>query len=486
MGFYTKGEYYDLPNKRVVDDLLDRDGPPNEESFTPFNGMNYLIKEQMVGDKWGVVDIGIIKADIEEVFYSKLKGKQEYTDKSSSDDLSSDMYETILENIDEEYLKRYISMKLSFSKIHNTGIKSSVIISNNVQPTIYDKETGEVFNISDVYVEDREEGDYELTRRMRERIPYLLKKLQDGSIIYGISLLSLFMAKDGVMKISKKDEWEIRPRDLLVYDIYEVSSNGMLLGKVNPENANNTKKFRDAKDVIMGINPNSPYYKAGEDLIAISNELGYNLYEEDILDYDGDSINNLMCSYIMSNYEVLSDMAFSDPTIMRLFEDGSIFDAPTLSNDGKKVDNRNGSLVRKLREMAKGKSFVIPNICDIMTKNKIIISKDPVKLINQFLYLYNEHINSHTEFETFDDCTTEYNTLYDFAFTPIVFKMDMFVHGFGDTPGFGNTYCIIGANGLVVKIDNILNKAITTTLDCCINYFITKDINCIERVEYTI
>jgi hypothetical protein len=475
MGFYTKGNYLYLPNKRVVDDLIERDGVPNKESFTPYNGMNYLITEQMKGSRFNVLGIDVIKENIKELHVTRLKGKEDSsTDEGSQSMGGEDGYETLLENIEEGYVTSYLRNQLIGLKINKTDARHVVEENEKVQALMYDTESGEVFNLSDVYVKDEYEDSSSMLSEVRNKIPYLLKKLQDGSIHYGVSLLSLFIARDGVIQKTGRRDGVIKPRELLAYPIYRVSGTGDLLDTFDSETANNIPKFRAPKDLVLGASPNDPYYKAGVELTIRARQLGYDLFNEDVRDYTPSYINRLMCSYILSNQEVLSDMAMYDPNIMQLFRDGSIFKAPSVSDKDSQINTSN---VLKLRDMARQKLNSVPELHNMCDNDKTFHKpREPVKLINQFLKLYKEvNKKSTMEVESTYDCILDNDTLCDSYGQPLIFKGDAFVLGFGDTPLFSAVYFIVTSRGYAIKIDDNPSSLMFTTVNHMIVYKETQN-----------
>lgn len=475
MGFYTSNKFLYLPNKRTVVDLIERDGPPTKESFTPYNGMNYLIEEQMKGYRYSIIGIDIITDNIAELSVSKLKGTEDIKSEESDDtSLNPDNYEYLLEKIDEEYVKRYLKRALIGLKINKSDARGAIEENEQVQNLMYDKESGEVHNLSDTYVADLVEESGSKMKEIRNKIPYLLKKLQDGSIMYGVSLLSLFIALDGVRQ-QKGLNSDIKPNDLLAYPIYRVNGHGTLIDTFDPATANNIAKFRTPKDLVLGVNPHDPYYKAGLELISRARRLGYNLYEEDVRDYTPSYINRLMHDYIISNQEVLSDMAVFDPNIMKLFKDGSIFNAPTITEEDVEPINK----ILKLREMAKQKLCNVPELHYLCDNDKAFQKVlEPVKLINQFFKLYKEtNKKSSMEEEYTEDCLLINEVLCNSAMEPLIFKGDMFLPGFGDTPYFNSVYFIITSKGYAVKIDDNPNKLVVTTISSIFLYNECKNID---------
>lgn len=470
MGFYTKNKFLYLPNKRVVDDLIERDGLPTKESFTPYNGMNYLISEQMCGERFSILGVDVIKENIQELSVRRLKGKE---DVGNDDSLSIDEnYAFLLDDIHEDYIRDFMRSQLIGLKVNKTGARKVLEESSKIQNLMFDVETNKVYNISDDYVEDEFEDSFDVISEVRRKIPYLLKKLQDGSIQYGVSLLSLFIARDGVIQKLGKRSCDIKPRELLAYPIYSVNFKGELMCTLDPETANNTQKFIEPKNLVLGVDPINPYYRAGIELTSYARQLGYNLYEEDARDYSPTYINRLMCSYILSNQEVLLDIGAYDPKILELFKNGAIFDVKTNEPVPKQT-----SKVLKLREMAIKKMNYVPELHDKCSiDNNIVKIKEPLKLINQFFKKYKEvNLKSKMEEESTYDCTTENGVLCDCNAHPLIFKIDQFVTGLLETPGFSSVYAIITELGFVVRIDDSVNDFDITDISRMLLYVDTKD-----------
>ncbi|AIQ52931.1 hypothetical protein [Paenibacillus sp. FSL R7-0331] len=128
MEFYNESSFFDLPHKRMVDDVMERNGPATEESFTPFNGCNFIIGEIMNGPRSRYLSLDEIKENIEEF---------PVADKP--------------ENINESDLVNYLRKKLTDlkNKIDAYPVADE---DEEIQSLMYDPVTGESFTLSDVYV----------------------------------------------------------------------------------------------------------------------------------------------------------------------------------------------------------------------------------------------------------------------------------------------------------------------------------------------
>lgn len=467
MGFYTKGKYLPLPSKRIIDDLLEREGLPDEESFTPFNGMNGLIGEQMVGSKFSNIGLDLIKDSVYELDISKL---EKSSLKSDSIEDSVEIQGRYLEELNEDLVRNYVLSQLIGIKRNKNAAKDALKEMMNTRPLMYDTETSRVYNQSSTYV-DEEEAElyekYEEADNLRRKIPYLIKKLQEGSIYYSISLLSLFIARDSCINLDHIKSGYIKSVNLLRYPVYKVSSTGHITENVNVESANNGTNYNRPKEIVLGQCPNDPYYRAGLELTSIARQLGYNLYDEDARNYTPEYVNNLMCSYIISNQEVLMDIGVYDKDILALFQDGSLFKSPS-----DVVQTPRSSGILKLREMAELKAGIIPELHVKLDQDRGIYRKisKPLNLIDQFFTLYKE-VNSGTRMEenSVSDCYIENNVLCDSAGWPIIFNVTEFVYGIPETTGFKRVYAIITDEGYVVCVDDSISSCIITDVSS-VNY----------------
>ncbi len=465
--FYTKGSYYYLPNKRIIDDLLCRNGEPDKESFSPFNGYNYLIEEQMRGVVFSSLNsYDIVKNLVTELSLSKLKGKKEYDE--DSEIIIKDIYENKLENIDDKYIERFVRNQLIGVKLLKGGGREIVEEGRKVQSLAVDKETGDVYMESEKQVSEKhyELYDCEDRENIKSKIPYLLKKLQNGSIEYGISLLSLFIARDRIVNYYQKTE--INPRDLLANRIMYVNGIGELTYRVDKDTANNTKKFIDAKNLVLGVNPFDKYYIAGIELTRCVRLLGYNLYEEDIDTYSPVFINNLVCKYIVSNQELLSDIGKNDPKIIEMFKNKSIFSTISINTNKYEecvIDTKDNNNI-KMRKMAAIKASLSIKISNIMIKEeKIKIDQNIYTLLNSFFEFYHkEGRKPDHSIETLKGYNAINGVICDSSNQPIIINGTAYVNGFGCTPNFNGVYFIVTIDGYLIKIDNDVDKSVVTTV----------------------
>jgi hypothetical protein len=501
MGFYNKNLFLRLPNKMAIIDTLERTGEPNSESFSPYVGMNYLITAQMIGPKYGNVNFDIIKEYIistrNDFKPDKIKGQIDYKSREDSNDFESskkDNYEIFLENIDERYItdslkSMLIGMKLNYKNDINLAANATL----KVQADMYDKETGKPFNQSDVYVEDLSHKDVYNRHELRSRLAFLLKKLQDGSKQFGISLLSMFAALDGIRSLKGPYE-DIKPNEILQFPIYNVNSNGDLTSKVDPLSANATRKFINAKNLILGLpydskdkdNNNlakyySLYYNTGIRLINTIKELGYNLYEEDITEYTSIVIESLLVDYIMSNEELLEDMSICDPNILNVLRDNNIiFNRPTIYHEKLEEQMSKEQKHISLRNMARIKSQMISFKRE--ESNKINAESEHVSLINKFFTVYNKTFpKSFIEEKCTEDCCIINNVLCDSSHNPLIFKDNAWLLMLGnDTPGFSSIHFIITSDAKVIKLDNE-NDLIYATLSSLLRVIYEKDYSLLDR-----
>lgn len=484
MSFYNKCEYLVVPNKRVIDDLLERTGKPDSESFTPYYGMNHLIEEQMRGARFQYLSLEIIKENVYELSINKLLKKEKL---DNSEDLNGSVIEgCTLEEIEESVIHDFVKSQLIGLKLNKSNAKKAIEQNFKVQATMKDKDTGEIYNLSDDYVEESElEESYTEYRKIVNKIPVLLKKLLDGSKIYGVSLMSLFIARDAIMDRLKKKENEITPRELLAYNIYTVDIHGNLLSTFNPENANNIPKFRDARDVVLGVDKLNPYYRAGVELITLARQLGLRLADEDVDDYKPSYINNLVNSYILTNQEVLIDMAYADQNIRNLFKNNNIFKEPTISENAAISIN----IVERLREMAVRKMCLAEDLHLKQEDNNSLlrIINNPMNAIDEFFKLYKESPASpKVEQECSSDCRLENSVLCDTSGQPIIFNISPFIIGVKETPYCKYAYGILTDKGYIIRLDENYGRVMVMDVVSLCTFFQTKDINHFFKKEITL
>lgn len=458
MGFFTKNNKLYLPHKRMTDDILERDGESDEFSYTPYEGMRHLIKRQMLG-KYQNVPIDIIKESLKEINLSKVKSRN----KDDLDLVEIDYYGRTLEEIPEEDIMLTIDCFLIGSKLQNdSDVKDVVYQDSKVQPLMRDDESGDYYYMSDTAIVEDNEIDFEIDK-IKNKIVFLLNVLHEGSKIYNVSLLELFIAIDA-LRLRYGRNTPINPRGLLVIKdgFHKVTSEGVFLPEryTYERNANSNSKFITVRNIVLGDDPNNKYYKAGVELTELVDRIGFRLGNEIGEKYDNAFMNNVHSEYIMSNLEVMDELKNVDRNIINMFKEGTLFsNVENVMNNSTTVDFS----MDILKSMAKSKMYSVDRLYEVLKENKMDITiRDIHGYTKLFLEAYKivhagkPNLLEETKFEDFK--IVDHVICNDFN-QPFVFNCDAFCFGYRPPKqGWSKPWFILTDRGYAVLIDDNLDQ----------------------------
>lgn len=309
--FYVEDKIIQYPFKRIIDDVLSRDGEPTKDSFTCYWGMRNLIDKQGLRDSHYTLQE--LVADRPDFSLVKLVKK----DSQSLDDTDIDVrdYSNHLENIDESLVEGYVTQVLIGFKLNNSGRKA---IEAEEQTITYIPNIGDDDDDNDyVNPTDLVEVDVNATlddiSDAKQKVPYYLKVLWDGSIQKGGLLLSFIIAR------CKYGGGKLTPRDCCSCGVYMVDKKGNVVRKFDTTDNTGTK-FRS---LMAWINGNTPdrFYEAYKQLLACCSILEIDLCKENPLDYTASLMDRAVCTYLQSNTEYVKDYGMLDMNICRRLQD---------------------------------------------------------------------------------------------------------------------------------------------------------------------
>lgn len=323
--YYIKNKIYVYPNKSIVQDVLSRTGPVDQYSFTPYDGMMHIVREQFpTSNGQLVVSIPEIVGSGIDFSAEKVKPNDDGVEREDRACEVKDYY-TDLEDISEEWIERYIKNLCVAYKMNNKGRKKDEW-EMRVSQCFYDEEEDEFVDINDVLAQEREFTTSEIVEAQL-KLPYVLKQLHDGSIKYGGSLLSFVIALERCRKgaIATKDT-KIGPADIIDKQVYRMSNTG-IIGAPFERKDNTVDPLRSLIKWVFGNDTEDKiYYKAAQELLRICAVLDVDLAKEDARTYTSDYISKLVCKYLVSNEEYMETYGcFVDRKIMRSLKPDRLF-----------------------------------------------------------------------------------------------------------------------------------------------------------------
>jgi hypothetical protein len=356
--FVIDNKVITYPSRKIIVDMLSRTGPADEFSFTPWDGcademgkqFNQFYKDLAIT----VDDIAAVSSDF---MPSKMRPNDDGVAREESAYEISD-YATRLEDIDREWVMKYIVDILIGYKRNNNGITSR----NNDEATMelyYDDEDNSYIEVSDL-VEKEIEFTTEEVIEAQTKLPYLLKQLHDGSKRYGGSLLSFIIAAERILS----HNGVIKPQNLVRIGVWRMNKKGYITTPfVESDNTNPTLRNLVAWICERDTTPvGKMYYNIYKELIRVLAILDVDIREESALDYDESVIDKIVCTYIASNEEFIETYGSVDMNILNAIGPDKIFEVARQYSENPIMDDEKISWLQLADSLAVNiEAMYVPN-----------------------------------------------------------------------------------------------------------------------------
>lgn len=286
-----------LPNPapKLIVDLISRSGSPNEESLSPYDGMQDLLKEQSFRIPWSlVVEMLQNEKDYDARAQQPIAGKYVKRAEKGGD------YLTRLEDIDASWVRSYVRDALIGLKLRDKGGVREYSHNHTYARTYIDEEGG-IVDESELSIEVSEFSAMEVAQA-KAKLPYLLKRLHDKSIELRVSVLSLLQAYEYVRGYTKSSSGP-KPKQILDRGVLRMTAEGHI-SSYFPDSANSAGPFRTAFAWIRGNDKDAYFYDAIE-FLHVCRVLGIDFSSIDPTDFQAEQIANLRVTYLRSNREYL-------------------------------------------------------------------------------------------------------------------------------------------------------------------------------------
>lgn len=377
--FFTKNKILTYPCKTIIEDVLSREGSADENSFSPFEG-KYSLLRQYISDR-DDVDYQIkeiIDSGRKDFSAEKARPNDDGTlREESANEVSA--YYTKLEDIDDEFVTKYVEQVLYGFQFDQAGVKR---IRNRMQTfELWEDEEDGVVSPLDIISEEDEDFSLDDIEDAKCKLPYLLKLLHEGSIKYKGSLLSFIIAINKFADLHPGKT--IKPKEICSLGVYRVNKEGEITEPfVVADNTGNI--FRTVFAWALGYTDDR-YYRAWQDLQHVCNVLGLDLSKEDASNYTCDVIENAVCTYIMANEEYLENYGFANTRILRALSEDKI-------NEIAHKDETEKSMYSEVFDIQMLADQIAMSVGILQSKNESWFPD--AKAVVSFLYFYNKNINS--------------------------------------------------------------------------------------------
>ena len=209
-------------------------------------------------------------------------------------------YNRRLEDIDESWVRKYVTDAVTGLKIRKSGGLREYRRSH-AETRVIENGEGERVEESDLLLEYGNTSYRPMdVATAKSKLPYLLKRLHDKSVELRTSVLSLIRAYEIASSGGRKP----MPKDILAATVYQMGADGTITGKF-PGTANSGKVFPKARAWIAGEFPDS-YFDDAMELLRVCDVLGIDIRNEDPREFQADTIEKMRVTYISRNREYLS------------------------------------------------------------------------------------------------------------------------------------------------------------------------------------
>lgn len=307
------------PSRGIVEDVLMRSTIADVESFTPFEGLNGMIKEQL---QQRSVDVSV---------YDILQGRRDFdphaaraTEENARarEECAREVrgYYSNLEDVHQSYINKYVNNVLVGFKLDKAkGLREITQEQLMEIPTVYDEETGMGVIATDLEEKETTFSTEEIVTA-KLKLPYVLKQLHEESIKMCGSLLSFIIAIERLYDIHREDEYYvITPREVVAMGVYKVDGRGNITLRFDISE-NTRDPLRNLISWARGNQPQSLGWVAYKNLIQVTNVLDLDIKKENANVYTSSYIDAIVCTYLASNEEYIRSYGYADKNIFESAE----------------------------------------------------------------------------------------------------------------------------------------------------------------------
>lgn len=320
-----------LPSINLFEDVLSRD-PGNGDGVYPFDGMTHIIEKQFASpvDK-SIFDLQEFIEYSTEFNPAKVKIKED-EESDEIDDYATSRIEDFIEH--PEYIEDWIvSQCIGFKKHDNSPFKIAKNKSGHTLRPVTD-EDGVVTSEADWVLKDEDMNSDEFDKLISQAIFYF-KLIWQESVDRKVNLISFLIAYDAITHAGEY-EGRVSPSDFAPYHTFKLKGNGVFAKEFVHEQDNKGDYYRFGRAWVTGdvYKQNNqldvfcqalPSFKASRKLLAICEQLGFPLRNEDPYEFNKEYIESMTCTYMPSNEEYISIYGEVDRELNYIFQSNKLF-----------------------------------------------------------------------------------------------------------------------------------------------------------------
>lgn len=318
------------PSKTIIEDLVTRDGPADENSFTPFEGRKEMLESQFSGRQRNKFKLKEFLSycsprdlNPSRVVETKVTGMLvEQTGVVGSYLTLEDMMEDGIENPGvAKYLQDLcVGFKKDNTSPYNRNVEyQTITISNR------DGDDGEIEEKMLLTRTDYEEISNEEYENILREIPYLIKSIWSYSKLYKANLFSFMFAYQDIRDKKRKDP---TITDFADYSTYLLKSDGTYVRPFSHADDNKYTIYPAVTKIFLQPSRHSAEFDLCAKYLKYLKILGIDYHDEDPMDYNNKFVNSLLCTYVPNNDEYFNKYRDIDIEIMVALRPENILSVP--------------------------------------------------------------------------------------------------------------------------------------------------------------
>lgn len=457
-----------MPHKRLIDDIITRDGEYSEESYFPSSGVRREVESIYSKYSSGIVfELRNICEGIEtDLDLNEVMKKYNEKCRSNCQQIKDVQHPNVLDKIVTDLCKTLAQGPM----YHYNQRKHVQDFQYNRRTLCIDEETNDTVLWADEEI-DVIGDSYETKKNARKRIPFILKTLCNYSKEDRISYIHMliYIAK-ALNTLEDKTQGML---DISVGLVQRYGFVSMYLPKQNEfgshygttlESQNSNRAYSEAFSVITGRRSDLRSIRINElciELLSLSKLLGYDFADEDPSIYTVSMIHHLQNDYLVDESETLR--------ILSLFNNNdSLFESLTGITDTEFLGHRYMRVYDNfdIINMARNKISVVPKFHYLLTNSRVkgrlsgfVVSADEnrsIEYINDDIIEFYNKINNYEEDHPFrvdsvlDLSFNSNEVLCDRSGTPIILSYRDFFKSFQTKEPYS---LIMTKKGYIILLD---------------------------------
>lgn len=314
MLYFNQKKIKAIPSRSIVNDVAWRDGPATYESYSPFEGCYSMLVNQFNTDvkrrkfnlkefvDWaGEFDpekIGVVNETVDDT----LEDEEDSTGALDEEDATAYTGKDLegLYKHSPAALVKFFSIKLTQYFTYSNSPYNNQTINPLKLVGIDEKE-------SEAELRVIEAEDAQLDELLRERLPYLIKRIHEKSTELRVSLFYLLSTYHKLVYEEGMDPCSIRPKQVYDYPYIHMNGNGNHDRLMDYKNDEKQPYAKVAREFLTRPDLNDPYYRNCMEFVELLDRAGIDMMQQDWSKFNSDFVQSIRITALPTDEEFFTD-----------------------------------------------------------------------------------------------------------------------------------------------------------------------------------